>query len=119
MDRALRNTIIAGILLIGVSVAFYFLYYLPNKERKLETARQECANRITEQENEAKELYASENCDQPSNSGTSGWKTEIRLGSDEYKKLVRCRNYKDKMSSAYKPYDDDFKNCLREKGLAN
>jgi hypothetical protein len=44
MDKALRNVIIAGILLVGVSVAFYFLYYLPNKERKLETARQECAN---------------------------------------------------------------------------
>lgn len=42
MGKTLKNIIIAGILLIVISVAFYFLYYLPNKERKLETARKEC-----------------------------------------------------------------------------
>jgi hypothetical protein len=42
MDKALRNTIIAGILLVGVSVAFYFVYYLPNKERKIEEKRSYC-----------------------------------------------------------------------------
>lgn len=107
----------AGILLIGVSVAFYFLYYLPSKERKLESARQECSNRITKQQNEAKNLYASENCDQPSNDGTSGWR--VYTGSDEDKKLARCKDYKDKMTYSAKIYDDVFTSCLREKGVAN
>lgn len=33
MDKALRNTIIAGILLIGISVAYYLVVYIPQRDK--------------------------------------------------------------------------------------
>lgn len=41
LDIAMKVSVIAGVLI----VAFYFLYFLPNKEQKLETARKDCWNR--------------------------------------------------------------------------
>ena len=44
MDKVLKFFIIAGILIMASSLAYYFVYFLPNKERLLESARQECAS---------------------------------------------------------------------------
>jgi hypothetical protein len=41
MDKTLRNTIIAGIFLIGVSVAYYFVFRPISNERKLNVCLQE------------------------------------------------------------------------------
>ena len=125
MDKILRNAIIAGILLISASVAFYFIYYLPNKERKLETARQECAERITETQTEFKRLYDSENCKQLTGSGLTkvgninDESSRIYLDSDEYRQIANCKKYKDNMGYSPQMYEDSFKRCLRERGLVN
>lgn len=125
MDKALRNTIIAGILLISLSLAFYFVYYLPNKERKLETARQECAEGISKQSAEFSQLYDSENCKQITSSeltkvgNINNESNRIYLDSDEYKQKANCKKYKDNMGYTSQRYDDSFKRCLREKGLVN
>jgi len=44
MDKPLRNTLISGIIIIAISIAFYSVYYLPNKERVIESARKDCIN---------------------------------------------------------------------------
>ena len=43
MDKTLRNVLILGILLISGSFAFYFLYFLPNKEAQKENKIVECS----------------------------------------------------------------------------
>ena len=42
MDKTLRNAIIAGILLISIAFAFYFIHFLPSRERAKERARKYC-----------------------------------------------------------------------------
>lgn len=37
-----KSTILAALLLICISIAYYFLYFLPSKERTKETARKYC-----------------------------------------------------------------------------
>jgi hypothetical protein len=42
MNKILKIAAIIGILLISFSVAFYFVYYLPNKEKRVENKRSYC-----------------------------------------------------------------------------
>lgn len=125
MDKALRNTIIAGILLISLSVAFYFVYYLPNKEWKLKTTRQECAEGISKQQMEFKRLYDSEGCEKLIGGGLvkvgniNDDSNRTYLNSSEYKQKALCKKYADNKSYTPQMYDGSFKRCLREKGLAN
>src|SRR4030042_897731 len=115
MDKTLRNTIIAGILLVSISVVFYFIYYLPNKERKLETARQECAERIKEQQIKSDRLYDSENCEKLLGGGLekvgniNDDSHRTYLNSDEYKQKARCKQYKLNKAYSSQMYDDSFK----------
>lgn len=48
MDKALRNVIIAGVLFVTLSITYYFVYFMPSKQRRLENARQECAKQSQE-----------------------------------------------------------------------
>lgn len=43
MDKTLRNILITSLLIISLSIAYYLLYFLPNKERVLKNTRKECA----------------------------------------------------------------------------
>jgi len=42
MNKALRNAIILGILLVSISFAYYFIYFLPSKENVKKEARIYC-----------------------------------------------------------------------------
>ena len=44
IDESLKFSAIAGILIVASSLAFYFVYYLPNKEQVLESGRKYCTN---------------------------------------------------------------------------
>jgi hypothetical protein len=101
------------------------VYYLPNNEHKIETARSECAEGITEKMSEFRRLYDSENCEKLIGDGLvkvgniNDGSNRIYLDSDEYKQKAECKKYRDNMKYSSEMYDHIFKVCLREKGLAN
>lgn len=43
MDKSLKFSLIGGIIIISFSFAFYFVYFLPHKERNRQEIRSECA----------------------------------------------------------------------------
>lgn len=111
MDKALRNTIIAGILLVSASVAFYFMYYLPNKQHKLETATKECSYITKPALSDTEREEARQN-----------WE-KLKCGNETGFKPLSCSTYKEKMEATHEykvaTTDNQFEWCLREKGLVN
>lgn len=104
MDKTLRNTIIAGILLVSVSVAFYFIYYLPSKDRNKENAHKECVIQATDK---AKEQYAK---------GLESAKDSL---DTRWKKIVEGDHSRNERGYDNVAYDAFLKRCFIEKGLAN
>lgn len=44
LDKAVKISIVAGVLIVALSIAFYFVYFLPNKDMHRENVRKECAS---------------------------------------------------------------------------
>lgn len=110
MDKSLKNALIVSILLISFSIAFYLLYYLPNKEHTLENAKRDCSliekKALSEEERaQAKKAWDENNCENQQ----SGFVT------------IQCVTNKEKMNRAkYKTLKAslvEFNQCLREKGF--
>ena len=48
MDKTLKFSLIAGIIITSFSIAFYFVYFLPNKDKSRSNAIKECFVKATE-----------------------------------------------------------------------
>ena len=48
MDKTLKFSLIAGIIITSFSIAFYFVYFLPNKDKRRSNAIKECFVKATE-----------------------------------------------------------------------
>lgn len=44
IDKLLKLSLAIGVIVISFSLAFYFVYFLPSKDRTKENVRKECAN---------------------------------------------------------------------------
>ena len=102
MDKAVKISIVAGALIVALSVAFYFTYFLPRKQTRLESGRKECATMAMDK---AKERF-----------------NETITYTEDGKKFVPIKNVKtgEHYDGYYKAdYDKYFGICLQEKGIAN
>jgi hypothetical protein len=101
MDKLLRNAIIISLLLVSVSVAFYFVYFLPSKQQKLETVRRECAIEAT---NKARDKY----------------KQGIEAKTDLHWKTISEGQAPQTSQGFYDTdFDTFFNRCLQIKGVRN
>lgn len=48
MDKTLKLSLIIGIIITSFSIAFYFVYFLPNKDRSKTNIKKECFVKATE-----------------------------------------------------------------------
>ena len=91
MDKALRNALIAGTIIVALSLGYYFVVFLPKKENY---------KQVQEKRTTEKRQYCNQwALDEAKNNNLS------KGGSnDKYNKLV---------------YDTYFERCLREQGISN
>lgn len=102
LDKVVKVSIIAGALIMALSVAYYFIYYLPRKQARIESGRKECATTAMDK---AKERF----------------NKSITYTADG-KKFVPISNARtgEHYDGYYKTdYDKYFGVCLQEKGITN
>lgn len=90
MDKAVKISIMTGALMVGLSIAFYFVYYLPSREQRLGASRQDCANIAIQKA-----------------------KSEFQKRAEILKRKYLTAEYDQE------EYDSYFDMCLREKGVSN
>ena len=117
LDKAVKISIIAGVLIFSLALAYYLVVFIPQKEKNRVAEQQQ------EQERQAKEKQAEIDLQAKKDEYIANARKDcVQIARDKATEVLKKRGgYQDMIDKnlvGKDDYDRGYKDCLREKGIA-